>query len=223
MGRKVIGCALAVVLSAGAYASAPIVAAVQIREAVRSGDTARLEEKVDWNSVRKALKASIGESRKVIGELTDAAGVPRPGMWQRLKVAVLPFLADPVIDRYVSAEGVPKLYAWRQTWGERIHVAGDAARAPFTRTATSPAATPRGWLDGFGLGRMVSAARRVKRWSFVSPARFEIDLLDRIARGRTWQAVLELRGLSWKLTEMRIVNEAPPTPTPGDVEMARMP
>ena len=208
MGRKLIGFAVLTVIAGGAYTSAPMVAAWQIREAVRSGDTAKLEDKVDWASVRQSLKSSLGETRKAIGELTDAAGLPRPGVWQRLKMAALPFLADPLIDRYVTAEGAPKLYAWRQTWRQRvatIRAAAGASVGPVTASVTS---TPESWP-----GRVRAATQRVKRWAFVSPMRFEIELADRIAQGRMWQAVLEMRGFSWKLTEMRVSEEPPPAPT----------
>lgn len=212
MARKLIGFALLSAITVGAYASAPMVAAWQIREAVRSGDTARLEAKVDWASVRKSLKSSLGESRKAIGELTDAAGLPRPGVWQRLKMAAMPFLADPLIDRYVTAEGAPRLYEWRQTWGRRVHALREAAGAPAKFVAASVTRPSRGWLTELGFGEALSAAERVTRWGFVSPFRFEIDVADRLAERRTWQVALELRGLSWKLTEMRIAEEPPSPP-----------
>lgn len=209
MARKLIGFALLAAISTGAYMAAPIVAAWQIREAVRSGDVARLEDKVDWSSVRKSLKSSLKETRKAIGELTDAAGLPRPGIWQRLKMATVPFLADPLIDRYVTAEGVPKLYAWRQTWGQRVRGVREAAHASADLVTAAAGRAPESWFDRIGVSRILIAAERVKRWALVSPLRFEIEVADRIARGRTWLAVLELRGLSWKLTEMRVSEEQP--------------
>ncbi|MGE0765408.1 MAG: DUF2939 domain-containing protein [Hyphomicrobiaceae bacterium] len=204
MGRKLIGFAVLTALAAGTYASAPMVAAWQIREAVRAGDTARLEEKVDWQSVRKSLKSSVAETRKAIGELTDVAGLPRPGVWQRFKMAAMPFLTDPLIDRYVTAEGAPKLYAWRQSLVQRAEAVRGAARASADWIRSSAAKEQSGWLEAIGLDRMQDVAGRVRRWEFVSPMRFEIELADRLSRDRTWQAVLELRGLSWKLTEMRV-------------------
>jgi len=224
MGRKLIGFAVLTIIASGAYVSAPMVAAWQIREAVRSGDAARLEDKVDWPSVRKSLKSSLGETRKAIGELTEVAGLPRPGIWQRLKMATLPFLADPLIDRYVTAEGAPRLYAWRQTWRRRVATIRSAAGASADLVAASVTPVPEGWLHQVGLERILAATKRVKRWAFVSPMRFEIELADRIAQGRMWQAVLEMRGFSWKLTEMRVSEELPepamrdgaqPTPARG--------
>jgi hypothetical protein len=207
MARKLVGFALLAAISAGAYASAPLVAAWQIREAVRSGDTVRLQEKVDWPSVRKSLKSSLDESRSAIRELTDAAGIPRPGIWQRIKMAAVPFLADPLIDRYVTAEGASKLYAWRQTWARRAQSVRTAAQVSASLVAASVTRAPEGWLDRLGAGRALDVVRRVKRWGFVSPIRFEIELADRIVHGRTWQASLEVRGLAWKLTEMRVFED----------------
>ena len=205
MARKLVGFVLFAAIGAGAYASAPLVSAWQIREAVRSGNTVKLREKVDWLSVRKSLKASLDESRKAIGELTDVAGIPRPGIWQRIKMAAVPFLADPLIDRYVTADGVPKLYGWRQKWGRHVQSMRAAAQASTKLVVATVTQAPEGWLDRLGFSRTLALMRRVKRWAFVSPTRFEIELADRIVQGRTWQAALELRGLTWKLTEMRIV------------------
>ena len=221
MARRFIGFALLLSLAVGAYASAPLVTAWQIREAVRTGDTARLEDKVDWPSVRKSLKSSLGEARKAISELTEAAGVPRPSVWQRLKAAKLPFLTDPLIDRYVTAEGASKLYAWRQTWGHRVHAVREAARAPTSVVAASVTRAPATWADRLGVGHVVGITDRVRRSVFVSPFRFEIELADRIARDRTWQAVLELRGLSWKLTEMRVSGAQSTAREPVAARMAR--
>jgi hypothetical protein len=207
MARKLVGFALLTAVAVGAYVSAPMVAAWQIREAVRSGNTAKLQEKVDWPSVRKSLRVSLDESRKVISELTDAAGLPRPGIWQRIKMAAVPFLADPLIGRYVTAEGVSKLYAWRQKWGRRVQWVRATAHASTQLVAASVTPASEGWLDRLGFGRALALVRRVKRWAFVSPIRFEIELADRIAQGRTWQAALELRGLTWKLTEMRVAED----------------
>lgn len=205
MARKLLGFTVLAMVAGGAYVSAPVVAAWQIREAVRSGNTGVLEEKVDWPSVRKSLKASLGASRKVLGELTDAAGLPRPGIWQRLKMAAMPFLSDPLIDRYVTSEGAPKLYVWRK----RIQSVRDAAHAPTELVVASATRGSEGWLDRFGIGRIMDASERVREWGFVSPMRFEVKLEDRLAKQRTWHAALEMQGFAWKLTELRVAEDAP--------------
>lgn len=199
MVRKLLLIGLLAATAVGAYVAAPLITAWQIREAVRLGDTARLRDKVDWPSVRQSLKSSLGEARQALGELSDAAGEPRPGLWQRIKAAALPYVTDPLIDRYVTAESAPKLYKWRQALRQRLQQAS-AAAAPRALASTSS-----GWLDGTSLGRSLALARRIERWSFVSPMRLEIELADRQVAGRRWFAALEMRALSWRLTEMSVV------------------
>lgn len=204
MRLKLLVVAMAATLMAGIsfYAAMPFVAAWQIREAVRTGDKATLARKVDWPSVRQSLKSSIGETRQELGELADTAGQPPPGLWQRLKVAALPYLTDPLIDRYVSAEGAPRLYEWRQTWRNRVRPALGRSDP-----ATLFAGT---WIGGTAIDRGLSLARRVDRARFVSACRVEIELADRTVESRRWFAALERKGLEWQLTEMKVMAVAQP-------------
>ncbi len=210
MLRKLVLVSVLLALAAGAYATAPLLAAWQIREAVVAGDTARLRDKVDWPAVRQSLKSSIGETRQALAELTDAAGLPRPGVWQRLKAAALPYVADPLIDRYVTAEGVPKLYTWRQTWRHRLATVRQAARGSAGLVVASitpaPQSTLERWLQDTPVTRVLAAGRRVERWAFVSPFRLEIELADRVVPGRSWHAEMQMQGFSWRLTGMKVVN-----------------
>lgn len=209
MLRKLVLAALLLVLAIGTYATAPLVAAWQIREAVVAGDTARLRERVDWPAVRQSLKSSVGEVRQALAELTEAAGLPRPGLWQRLKAAALPFVADPLIDRYVTAEGAPQLYAWRQAWKQRVAAVREAARSSAGLVAASvtptPPTAPENWLQDTPLPRILAAGRRIERWAFVSPFRLEIELADRVVPSRSWRAEMQLQGFTWRLTAVKIV------------------
>ena len=197
MVRKLLLTGLLALVAVASYGAAPIIAAWQIREAVRSGDAERLREKVDWPRVRQSLKSSLSESRSVIEELAAAGGQAPPGLWQRLKAAALPFVTDPLIDRYVTADNVPRLYAWRQAAKAR----GSAKAAVVTSGEGS---------DSFGLlkakiERNMALLDRVERWRFSSPTRLEVVVRDRPGSLRLWMAALELRGLSWQLTEMHVL------------------
>lgn len=206
MLRKLLIIVVLALCAALAYAAAPLHAAWRIREAVRADDTATLRQTVDWHEVRQSLKASVGETRKVLGELAEAAGLPPPTLWQRIKAAALPYLADPLIDRYVTAEGAPKLYAWRQTLRK-------GARA--VQVAPAQASALAGtWLAGSAIDRGWSVARRIERLAFTSPTRLEIEISDRYAPGRRWLAALELRGLGWQLTQLRVL-PGPPARRPA--------
>ena len=185
------------VVAALSYVAAPVITAWQIREAVRLGDSARLRDKVDWPSVRQSLKSSLAETRRALRELSDGGGQPRPSLWQRVKAAALPYVTDPLIDRYVTAEGVPKLYKWRQSLGQGMQQASSAVPRAMASTSV-------GRLEENSLGRALAVARRIECWSFVSPTRLEIVLADRRQERRRWFAALEMRSFSWRLTEMKV-------------------
>jgi len=198
MARRIGAVLLLVLIVAGAYSATPFLAMWQIREALRAGDITTLERRVDWVSVRRSLKQSNGEVRAALAEYSQASGLPKPGIWSRIKSAAAPFFADPLIDRYVTAEGAPQIYGWRQTWRQKVRPA-----VGFSEPPTVLAATP---LAGTGVDRAVSVARRVTRAAFVSPTRVEVEVRDRYKADRRWLAVLELNGWSWQLTEVHILH-----------------
>ncbi len=183
---------------AGAYAATPFYAIWQIREAVIAGNVSTLESKVDWASVRQALKASSGgETRTAVLEYSEAAGVPKPGLWQRIKSAALPFVADPLIDRYVTAEGAPQIYGWRQTWRQKVRPNLGLVEPKSVLAETRFADT--------GIDRGLSLVRRIERAAFVSPTLIEIEMRDRYRPERRWKSVLELQGWSWRLTQVHVL------------------
>lgn len=199
--RKFLFAILPVVALGTVYAAAPFHTAWEIREAVRAGDVATLEQKVDWASVRDSLKRTAGETRAAIAEMTQEAAPVRPSLWQRLKTAAAPWVAEPLIDRYVTAGGAPQLYAWRQTWRQKVR-------------PTIGLEEPAGLLAGTVLGgtwvdTVASTGRRIERAAFATPTRVEIVLRDRYQPARRWQTVLELKEYRWRLTEVHIVRTVP--------------
>ncbi|MFM9941006.1 MAG: DUF2939 domain-containing protein [Hyphomicrobiaceae bacterium] len=200
MVRRIVFLSALLLVLAGGYAATPFVTLWQIREAVRAGDVKTLEQKVDWAAVRQSLKQSSGATRAALAEYSDVANAAgtKPGLWQRIKNAAAPMFADPLIDRYVTAEGAPQIYAWRQSWREKVR-------------PTLGLAEPKSVLDGTpmagtGLDRVLSVARRLDRAAFVSPTRIEAELRDRYREDRRWKAVLELQDWSWRLTEVHVLN-----------------
>lgn len=200
--RKALLILSLILLAAGVHVASAFQAGWSIREAVRTGDTATLERRVDWASVRATLKRSANETRQLVSEMAEASGVPtRIGLWQRIKSAALPFVADPLIDRYVTAEGAPQLWSWRQTWRQRVR-----PTIGLSEPTTPLAGT---WLGGTDFDRALSVARRLDKATVVSPTRIEVELRDRYVEGRSWRAALELRDLTWMLTEVHLMR------TPG--------
>ena len=199
MARRLLAVSLLLLVVSGAYATTPFIAMWQVREALRAGDIMTLEQKVDWVAVRRSLKQSSGATRAAIAEYSDAAnaGGPKPGLWQRIKNAATPYFADPLIDRYVTAEGAPQIYAWRQSWREKVR-----PTIGLSEPKTVLDGTP---LAGGSLDRALSLARRVERAAFVSPTRVEVELRDRYRDDRRWKAVLELQEWHWRLTEVHVL------------------
>ena len=196
--RRVVGViVLVAVLACVAYVASPFRAAAQIHSAVRIGDTATLEHRVDWPSVRAALKRSSSEARRVLEEISEVAGVEQPSLWQRWTTRIVPFLADPLIDRYVTAEGAPRLYAWRETWMHKVR-----PKIGLSEPETALAGT---WLAGAALDRAWTVWRRVESISIESPRRVRIVVRDRLVETRRWRAVMALDGWTWKLIELDVV------------------
>lgn len=184
-------------MAGGTYAGSAFLAAWEIREAVRTGNTATLERRVEWDQVRASLKRSAGEARAVITEYSEAsaAALPKPGLWQRIKTAAAGFVTDPLIDRYVSAEGAPRLWALRETWRGKVR--------PIV-LSEPPTVLAGTVLAGTAADKALSIARRVDKVAFTSPFRMELEIRDRYVEERRWRAVLELKGQTWTLTEVHV-------------------
>ncbi len=126
------------------YLGSPMLAAWEIRQAIRTGDKATLEHRVDWTSVRATLNRSLEPAQQVIAEISEAGGAPKPGLWSRIVRATVPLLSGTAVDYYVTPEGVPQLYAWRETWRQKVRprsaCPNRAWRSPAPRSK-SPAST----------------------------------------------------------------------------------
>ena len=188
------------------YLGSPMLAAWEVRQAIRSADKATLERRVDWTSVRATLNRSLGPAQEVISEISEAGGAPKPGLWRRFVSATVPMLSGTAIDYYVTPEGVPQLYAWRETWRQKIRPAIGLAE-PRMALAGTP-------LENTSLDKILSLLKRVDRAAFTGPTRLELEVRDRYAEHRSYRAVMELKGMTWMLTEVEVLSGAPPKPQP---------
>ena len=203
--RRLIALVVVFILTAGIYSGSAFYAGWQIREAMRTGDTVVLQRRVDWPGVRQTLKQTATETRALMTEMSASAGVTmaKPGLWTRIKQAAAPFLADPLIDRYVTAESAPQIWNWRQAWRQKVR-----PTIGFKEPATPLSVT---FLAGSALDQGLAVARRVERAAFTSPFRMEMELRDRYVEGRRWRAAFEMRAWSWMLTEVHLVRTASAT------------
>ena len=177
-----------------AYAAWPIYSALEIREAVIAGDTATLNRKVEWEALRASLKASI--TPETIARLMADPDAPPPTLWQRIKAAVAPTMADSVIERYVTPEHLPVLLGYRRIYRGTVR--------PALGLKEPPSALADTWLGGTAFDRFASFWVRVRRAVFMSPTRFVLEVEDKYRPGRQFVGTLELKGYDWKLTVLSV-------------------
>lgn len=192
--RWLVSLFLVFFIAAVAYIIWPIYTALQIREAIRAGDTATLTRKIEWPSVRTSLKASM--SAEALAALETAPGAPKPNLWQRIKATVKPAVASSAIDRYVTPEHFPVFLGYRRVWRGTTQPAIAPPEQPTVLAGT--------WLGGTSLERLVAFYGRIRRAVFHSLTRFELEVVDRHNTGRAYIGTLELKDWEWKLTGLII-------------------
>jgi hypothetical protein len=177
-----------------AYLVWPVHAALEIREAMAAGDTAALNRKIDWPALRTSLKSSI--TPETLARLSQEPDAPKPSMWQRIKAAVAPSMADTVIDRYVTPENLPVLLGYRRIYRGTVQPAIGPKEPPTVLAGT--------WLSGGSIDRFASFWSRVRSATFQSPSRFVLEVEDKHRPERRYFGTLELRGWEWKLTGLTV-------------------
>ena len=181
-------------LLAAAYVATPFHAAWSIREAVRKGDSAYLQGKIEWASLKETLKPSIAQMAlnlppEAASEDGATAAQPKRTLWQRMKAYVGAGVVNNVVEKYVTPEGLPQLFTLKKSY--------NSVRDTVTGSNSEPADMP-------AMERFKCFWARVERAEFKSLTRFEIDVRDKLMPERRFDGVLELRGLEWKLTELRV-------------------
>ena len=197
MRRSTIVLLLIAVLAGCLYSVSPFLAAWDIHAAVQAGDRAMLERRVDWPSVREALKRSAAESRQVLVEIAETSGEGNSGLWQRLKNAATGRVVDPLIDRYATSENAPRVYRWQQTWRDKVR--------PRLGLEEPPTALHGTWLAGTAADKAWTVWRRVEHVRFDSPTRLSLEVRDRRDERRRWRAALTLVDWTWRLTSLEVV------------------
>jgi hypothetical protein len=196
--RKLTYTVLALAFLAVGYGTYPFVTAWSIREAMQNGDSDYLEHKIEWDSVRASLRESLGKvasGRAGAGpdETAPEPAAKKTGLWQRIKASVGRRAVDGIVDNYVTPEGLPQLFGVRNAYREASGEAAALRAQPWYR-------------------RVADFWPRLKRAEFKTPAAFEVEMADRNDPGRHYIGLLELRGIEWKLTELkvRLVDQPPP-------------
>lgn len=180
--RKIVLAATILSLTAAAYAVWPMWTGWSIRQAIRNSDSAYLETAVAWESVKETLKPSLVEL--ALG--TQAEPPENAGFWDNIKSYAGAATADALVERLATPEGLPLLFQYGKFYREKI-------KGQIDETEKLPA-----------IERMKRLWARLKRAGFTGVARFEFLLADKFTPARHYDGALELRGLAWKLTELRI-------------------
>ncbi|MEW5963274.1 MAG: DUF2939 domain-containing protein [Pseudomonadota bacterium] len=193
MRRLVLGLCGLLLVSGVAFAASPLVTAWLIREAVRTGDAAYLEHRIDWPAVKETLKVSLTryalKQPEPDAETTEPSR--KPGLWQRFKSYLGTRAVDKLVDNYATPTGLPQLFTYGRTYRTAIKGEVDeAATAPLTE-------------------RMRRFWSRVKRAEFKSLSEFEIELADKHDPERHYVGLLRLDGLGWKLVELHVQGPRP--------------
>jgi len=170
------------------YLAAPFWTAYQIREAIKNADVATLEAKVDWPSVRQSLRQSLASNADLLPaslETEKPSGPIRTAILKRLRNTVGNTLLDHFVDRYITAEGLPRLYRMQNNL--RRNARRNTNTAPNSEEQeTSP------------------LYERLKHVSFTSLSSIELGVASRTMEDRHIVLTLERFGLEWKLTRIII-------------------
>jgi Protein of unknown function (DUF2939) len=169
------------------YIATPFVAAWNLREAVKAGNVEAVKDRVQWDTVRETLRESLSKHADLFTEAEMAGSEVKPSLWQRVKAAVGGSMMDRFIDTYVTPEGLPKLFKYRQAWRDTVQ--NDMAES--TKLSR--------------LERFKRVYDRVKRAEFLSVTKFEIEMADRKSQTRRYVSVMELIDYQWKLTGLRVI------------------
>ena len=182
--RRFLIPSLILALCTAAYLVWPLWTAWAIREAIKSGDSAYLADKLQWDSVKATLKPSLAVLMLNVPEADSDA--PPPGLWQRFKASYGKGAVDRFVDSYVTPQGLPQLASYGKAYRERVKGQRDESHLlPLSE-------------------RIVGAWARLKRAEFISLTRFELEMTDKFVPHRQYAGVLKVQGLGLKLTELRV-------------------
>jgi hypothetical protein len=180
--RKLTLTIFALTALATAYVAYPFVTAWTIREAIEAGNSAYLENKIEWDGVRASLRQSLSRIAVADEQADNGIEPPKPGLWKRLKIGMKQRAVNGLVAKYVTPEGLPQLFEYRQIYRD---VSGEPEQPPWPT-------------------RLASFWSRIKRAEFHSPAAVEFEMADRNDPSRHYIGILRLRGLEWKLSELAV-------------------
>ncbi len=187
MGKARRTIIITIVLSSIAllYLAAPFWTAWQIHTAIKNNDTATLQAKIDWPSVRTSLRQSIVNHSDLLPTTSATNDFIQPTLWQRIRHVVGNNMLDHFMNRYITAEGLPLLYRGRRQ-------ARRLTRANANTHATLEKQT------------IFTLSRRLTHVQLKTLNKLEFGFSIRELHNRKLVVSLQRYGLEWKLSRLLI-------------------
>lgn len=179
--RLIMPLLAAMTLLTGCHFALPFWTALELKRAIRNGDTATVETRVEWDSVRASLRQSLAEQAPQEARRRFSRIPFIQKYAERLAINYSRPVVDKMVESFGTADGLVRFYSWRET------------------LSTGP--RPPRTLSGIA----TEMSKRVKRVSFASLTRLEVVMADRTDPNRHIFSAMELRNTGWKLTEVRIL------------------
>lgn len=197
------------------YAASPFATAWTLKEAIKTGNTAVVDQLVEWDSVRVSLRQSM--TALALDRPMDFHAPPgmsvaaassgeSQGWWQRVKGYFGVAAVERLINRYANAEGLPTLFTYGQAY--KRYVAG--VEEPPKTLANLPQ-------------RMADFFSRLRHAEFVTATAFEIEMADKTDPSRRFTGLFRFRDMRWKLTELYVHTDKNPMPRLAAVVSSRDP
>jgi Protein of unknown function (DUF2939) len=179
VGRWAAGVPLALAVL---YLAGPLWAGWNLRQAMRNRDTASLEARVDWQTLRQNMKPRLAAALKDDADKSGMIG----GL---LKRAVGGTISNAAIDTFVTPGNLARILAGRAFVIQRFPGSGQPTPADDDAEDADDPAPPR----------------RI-RWAFFeSPTRFRVEAVNPKLPNARIVSTLALQGLSWRLVDVDIV------------------
>lgn len=102
-------CLAALLIAAVAFVTAPWFAFRALRSAAQYGDTAAVEQLVDFNAVRAGLSLQVGDRKAPVTAEPPSLWRDPLGAMRRALGPIAPPSREPAIDRYLSIDGLAAL------------------------------------------------------------------------------------------------------------------
>jgi hypothetical protein len=164
------------------YVAGPLWAGWNLRQAMRNRDTAGLQARVDWTTLRGNMKPRLAAALKDDADKSGVIG----GLFKR---ALGGTISDAAVDTFITPGNLSRILAGRAFVINRL---------PGSSQPLPPDDDPEDADDP-------APPRRI-RWAFFeSPTRFRVEAVNPKLPNARIVSTLALQGLSWRLVDVEIV------------------